>query len=223
MAPSLVTTLQVESLHSKFDELQKLYGADDFHSIYGGGQTQRPDICFVFMNPTGRNVASDPSWEGIRAPWLGTKNIWKLFYQIGLLDEALYLQIQALKPDDWTPSFALRLYQNLASHHVYITNLGKCTQEDARPLPNKVFKSYLTLLKEEIAEVQPKVIVTFGNQVSSILLNETISVSKSRRKSFPCVIDEISYPVYPVYYPVGQGMRNINTAIDDILSILVNI
>ncbi len=33
-------------------------------------------------------------------------------------------------------------------------------------------------------------------------------------------IDEISYPVFPVYYPVGQGMRNISIAIEDIKDIM---
>lgn len=56
-------------------------------SIYNGGCTKNPNICFVFMNPTGRNIASCPEWKGRRSPWIGTKNIWKLFYKIGLLME----------------------------------------------------------------------------------------------------------------------------------------
>lgn len=62
-------------------------------SIYNGGCTKNPNICFVFMNPTGRNIASCPQWKGRRSPWIGTKNIWKLFYKIGLLDEEIYQEI----------------------------------------------------------------------------------------------------------------------------------
>ena len=51
------------------------------------------NICFIFMNPTGRNMAVDPGWKGKRSPWIGTKNIWKLFYSIGLLDEKIYKEI----------------------------------------------------------------------------------------------------------------------------------
>lgn len=54
---------------------------------YNGGCTENPNICFVFMNPTGRNIASYPQWKGRRSPWIGKKNIWKLFYKIGLLME----------------------------------------------------------------------------------------------------------------------------------------
>ena len=50
------------------------------------------------MNPTGRNIAADPGWKGRRSSWIGTKNIWKLFYSIGLLDEKIYKEIQRRKP-----------------------------------------------------------------------------------------------------------------------------
>ena len=39
-------------------------------------------LIFVFMNPTGKNNASYKEWKGIRAPWIGSKNIWYLFYQL---------------------------------------------------------------------------------------------------------------------------------------------
>ena len=50
---------------------------------------------FVFMNPTGRNIASSPNWKGRRSPWIGTKNIWKLFYRVGLLSERIYEETQS--------------------------------------------------------------------------------------------------------------------------------
>lgn len=78
--------MQLEDLKAKYDKLQMKYGAKELTSIYNGGCTNNPDICFVFMNPTGRNIASDPNWKGRRSPWIGSKNIWKLFYRIGLLD-----------------------------------------------------------------------------------------------------------------------------------------
>ena len=45
------------------------------------------------MNPTGRNMAADRGWKEKRSTWIGTKNIWKLFYSIGLLDEKIYKEI----------------------------------------------------------------------------------------------------------------------------------
>lgn len=212
--------LQLSFLHPSFDAMQKKYGCPKLNAIYGGGCIHKPNVCFVFMNPTGRNVASSPNWEGMRAQWLGTKNIWKLFYRIGYLKEDTFLEIMRRKPKDWDPSFARHLYEELAQNKIYITNLAKCTQEDARPLPNTVFKEYLHLLEKEIEILDPKYIVTFGNQVSSIILGQNISVSKVRGEFFLKEIGRKKYPIYPTFYPVGQGMRNIDLAIQDILNIL---
>ena len=46
----------------------------------------------LFMNPTGKNIASDKSWKGRKSPWLGTKNIWGLFYKVGLLYEDVIIK-----------------------------------------------------------------------------------------------------------------------------------
>ena len=143
-------TMELEKLYKKYDKLQKQHGAKELHAIYHGGCFSNPKVCFVFMNPTGRNVASDSSWSGIRAPWIGTKIVWQLFYQIGLFDEELYQEIQNRKPKEWTPEFSKKVYDEVASKGYFITNLGKCTQIDARPLPDSVYLEYLHLLKESM-------------------------------------------------------------------------
>lgn len=208
--------MKISDLNSEYDRLQREYGAKELTSIYNGGCTNSPDICFVFMNPTGRNIASSPDWKGRRSPWIGTKNIWKLFYQIGLLDERIYKEIQSKKPQEWDEKFADIVYDDVEQHNFFITNLGKCTQVDARVLPNSVYSQYLDLLFKEIEIIAPKIIITFGNQVSSIVLNRNISVSQCRKQSFPLSIAEKNYNVYPVYYPIGNGMMNIEKAIEDL-------
>ncbi len=208
--------MKISDLNPKYDKLQQEYGAKELTSIYNGGCTNNPDICFVFMNPTGRNVASDPNWKGRRSPWIGTKNIWKLFYRIGLLDEHIYTEIQRKKPQEWDEKFADLVYDDVEQHRYFITNLGKCTQVDARVLPNSVYSQYLDLLCKEIEIINPKIIITLGNQVSSIVLNKNISVSQCRKQSFPRNIEGRNYSVYPVYYPIGNGMMNIDKAIEDL-------
>lgn len=162
--------MQLEDLKNEYDKLQTKYGAKELISIYNGGCTNKPDMCFVFMNPTGRNIASDPNWKGRRSPWIGTKNIWKLFYRIGLLEEKIYENIISKKPQEWDEKFADLVYENVEKHKYFITNLGKCTQVDARVLPNSVYSEYLDLLCKEIEIIKPKIIITLGNQVSSIVL-----------------------------------------------------
>lgn len=208
--------MKISELNAEYDKLQLQYGAKELTSIYNGGCTDNPDFCFVFMNPTGKNIASDPNWKGRRSPWIGTKNIWKLFYRIGLLEEEIYNDIMSKKPQEWSEEFADIVYADVEKHKYFITNLGKCTQVDARVLPNSVYSQYLNLLFKEIEIIKPKIIITLGNQVSSIVLDKNISVSQCRKHNFLKNIDGREYKVYPVYYPIGNGMMNIEKAIEDL-------
>lgn len=173
--------MKLEDLKIEYDKLQEKYGAKELDSIYNGGCIENPDICFVFMNPTGKNIASSKEWKGIKSPWIGTKNIWDLFYKLDLLNEEIYIKIKAIKGSEWTEEFAKEVYEDVQNHKYFITNLGKCTQVDARPLSDSVYKEYLDLLKKEIEIINPKVIVLFGNQVSSIVLDKKISVVNSKK------------------------------------------
>lgn len=214
--------MKIKDLDKKYDKLQKLYGDKNLHSIYNGGCEDNPLICFIFMNPTGRNIASYNTWKSRRSPWIGTKNIWKLFYKINLLSKDIFESIQEKNPNDWDETFAEAVYEDVAKHKYFITNLGKCNQVDARPLPNSVYKEYLDLLYKEIEIINPKIIITFGNQVSSIFLNQTINVSKCRKTKYVKEINKKEYKVYPTYYPVGNGMRNVDLASEDIKFIIEN-
>ena len=214
--------MKIKDLEKEYDKLQKKWGAENLNSIYNGGCEKNPEVCFVFMNPTGKNIASLPEWKGRKSPWIGTKNIWKLFKNINLIDEDIFEKIQKIKGTDWSEKFADEVYENVENHSFFITNLGKCTQIDARPLPDSVYKEYLELLYKEIEIIKQKKIITFGNQVSSIFLEENICVSKCRKKVFEKKIGEKVYNVYPTYYPIGNGMRNIDKAIEDLKFILEN-
>ena len=215
--------MTLEDLKQEYDKLQTIYGDKKLDSIYNGGCDKNPNICFVFMNPTKRNIASAKSWKGLKSPWIGTKNIWDLFYKLDLLDEDIYVKIKRIKGPDWTEEFANEVYDNVKKHRYFITNLGKCTQVDARPLPDSVYKEYLHLLEKEIEIINPKVIVLFGNQVSSIVLDKKIFVSQCRKQSFIKRINNREYVCYPVFYPVGNGRFNIEKSIEDIKWIIDNI
>ena len=202
----------LEELIKEYERMQKIYGDKNLDSILFGGCSKNPDICFVFMNPTGKNIASSKEWKGIKSPWIGTKNIWKLFVQVDVISNKTYQEIEKKKPKDWTESFAKEVYQEIEKNKVFITNLAKCTQKNARPLKDEIFKKYLKYFYKEMEIVKPKIIILLGNQVSSIVLNQSISVSTTRKQGFSYK----GFTYYPVYYPVGNGIFNINKAIEDI-------
>lgn len=214
--------MKLEDLKEKYDELQQKYGAPELDSIYNGGCEKNPDVCFVFMNPTGRNIASSKDWKGRKSPWIGTKNIWDLFFSLNLMNEEIYYKIKKFKPNEWTEEFSNEVYDEVSKNKYFITNLGKCTQTDAKQLPDSVYKEYLELLEKEIEIINPKVIVLFGNQVSSIVLKQKTSVSQCRKQLFKRKINGKEYKFYSVFYPVGNGRFNIDKSIEDIKWILEN-
>ena len=83
---------------------------------------------FCFYESYRKNIASDKSWKGRKSPWIGTKNIWGLFYKVGLLYEDVYNKIKSIKGSEWTEAFAEEVYNNVKKRKYFITNLGKCTQ-----------------------------------------------------------------------------------------------
>jgi len=212
--------MQLKELFHQFDALHTIYGHKELDAIYGCWETHNPKICLVFMNPTGRNVAAQKTWSGIKAPWIGTKNVWNMFYHLGLIDKKLIEEINKKKPADRSPSFSEEVYKQISKQSIYITNLSKATQIDARPLPDEVFRQYVDLFHEEVARIKPKIIITFGNQVSSVLLQKNIKVGEYRKRHEILQINGKQYKVFPVYYPVGQGTRNIKIAKEDMERIL---
>ena len=212
-------TKQLTTLNQKYDSLQKTYGADSLNAIYGYGDIDSP-IVLVFMNPTKRNIAAEVSWAGLRAQWLGTKQVWNFLTSCGLFDTAVNNKIQSKKPQDWTYEFCEKVYNEVKKQNLWITNLAKCTQDDARPLKDEVFLQYRDLLIQELSCLNPKMIILFGNQVSSIVLEQEISVSLVRQKKFDLSLNGKTCPAYAVYYPVGNGRFNAPKAVEDIKKIL---
>ena len=215
--------IELEKLKEEYEKMQQIYGDKALKSINFGGYTENPDICFVFMNPTSKNIASNPLWNGIRSPWIETKNIWDLFVATNLFDINIYNEIKSKKTNEWNKEFADKVYDEMKKNKLFITNLGKCTQLDARPIQNSVYEKYLSLLEREREIVDPKVIVLFRNQVSTVFLKERISVSQCRKREFIKNINGKKYKCYAIFYPIGNGRFNINKSIEDILWIKENI
>lgn len=214
--------MQLTNLFEKFDALHEIYGDSNLTSIYGAGETNSPNICLIFMNPTAKNIASTLSWQGLKAPWLGTKNVWRLLYKLGLFNNyELIQEIETRRPEEWTEDFANEVYNQVSNESLYITNIAKCTQSDAKHLPDSIYKEYLPLILEELNFIKPKVILALGNQVNSVLLQKPISVSKYQSEEYEYLnLGDIQLKVYPSYYPVGQGMRNMSKAIQRISKVL---
>lgn len=209
----------MERLNKKFDKLQNQYGSKDLNSVYGYGCATCPKAVLVFMNPTKRNIATAKSWKGLRAQWLGTKQIWDFLAKSGMFSERVNEEIKSKKPADWTPEFCEYVYEEVKRQGLWITNLAKCSQDDARPLADETFLQYKGLLEEELCLLNPQKVFFFGNQVSSIMLGEPIAVSTTRQKKFFLKINGKNFESYALFYPVGNGRFNQPKTIEDIKAI----
>lgn len=212
--------LQIDSLKPAVDALQKKHGHRDYVALYGTGCTKNPKVMFLFMNPTAKNLTVHKNWKGLRAPWVGLKNTWKLLYQLEYIDKTTNDIIQKMKPGDWTNDFAEKIYTQVAKNKAYLTNLARCTQPDARYVADVVFRESREITLQEIQTINPKIIIAFGNQVATNLLEQNIAVSHWRTKKVHLVIGKKTFDVYPTYYPVGMGLRNMAKACEDIKTIL---
>jgi len=214
--------LQITDLFAELSDLQTIYGSSHYEAVFGAGQISNPTTCLMFMNPTARNISSHKTWSGIRAPWIGTKQVWSMLYNLGLFkNRSLLSQIKKMQSAEWTTEFAENLYRELAEESIYITNIAKCTQDDARALPNTVYKAYLSVTRRELKILKPRYVFCFGNQVSSVLLGKSISVSRYTTNEYEKLeLDTDTINIYPTYYPVGQGMRNMPKAVDRITKVL---
>ncbi len=210
----------MQKINEQYDRLQNEFGSKDLNSVYGCGCYNNARVALVFMNPTKRNIATAKTWTGLKAQWLGTKQIWDFLTKCELFSAERNEEIKSKKPADWTAEFCEKVYKEVEQKGLWITNLAKCTQDDARPLPDSVFLNYKDLLKKELQLVNPQKILFFGNQVSSIMLETPITVSTCRKQKFNLTIESKNYESYAVFYPVGNGRFNQPKAIEDIKEIL---
>lgn len=178
--------------------------------ILGGGAVDRPDYFFVLINPTYRNVTSNPDHRGIRIPFMGVSNFWRVLVESGFLPKELY---RVTEKKCWEMGDIETVAAALKEARLYLTNLVKCCGADAS-LPNKERVGFQAkFLMEEIRIVEPKLIVTFGLLPFQTLTGRPIKLSDHLERarcgsldfyqSVPMV--KFSYKVFPTFFPVGRG------------------
>ena len=175
--------------------------------IVGNGKTLKPKVMFVFINPTKRNISSDKNWKGLRFPFIGTKQIWRIFHRSGLFDDELMHEIN--NSSIWSVEFTNKVLNFLQKQEFYITNIVKWTGEDATLPDSEKINLFLPTLEKEIEIVQPEYIVTFG-----LIPFERLTKQKIKLKDYYSeVINSKKLKFYlfksskiiPCYFPVGRG------------------
>ena len=203
--------MQLVRLWQQVEEINKKHFPDNtLVPIVGNGKTTKPKFMFVFINPTKKNISADRNWQGPRFPFIGTKQVWRIFHRAGLFDDALMAHIEKKA---WTPAFTDTVLEFLKAQEFYFTNIVKWTGHDATLPDAKKIELFLPLLKEEIKLVQPQYIVTFGLipferlTDTKIKLGEyyTTAVAQQKLTPYPLAVNGVQTQVIPCYFPIGRG------------------
>ncbi len=229
MDNSLDTIDTIEQLNDYIDDFTSYFYPDSkLKPIVGGGRSNKPKIMLVFINPTKRNIASDPNWNGKRVPWIGITPIWKVLAKAGLISGDLNDKIH-LQKKLWSPEFTELVYNQLESSGLYLTNIVKWAGEDATLPEKEKINRYLPLLLKEIELIQPQKVICFGTIPYLALTNDKTNL-KTIYEEFK-ITNEVGFKdielgkcklktrVFACYFPVGLGQFNQPKAIE-ILSVI---
>ncbi len=202
----------LDELWTLVDELnRRCFPENNLLPILGGGEDHKPKFMFVFINPTARNISSDPSWRGPRFPFIGTRKVWQVFHRAGLLDDALMEHMG--RQGMWSPDFAGEVLKFLKGKSLYITNLVKWTGRDAALPDRGKIQLFLPFLEKEIEIVRPRYIVAFGTIPFQSITKRSITLQDyhsdamktGRLRPFITRIGSVERKVIPCYFPVGRG------------------
>ncbi|MEK6959809.1 MAG: uracil-DNA glycosylase family protein [Nanoarchaeota archaeon] len=208
----------LKSLWRHVDKIDKdNFPGSGLSPIYGGGREQNPEFMFVFINPTRRNISSDPSWTGPRFPFIGTKQVWRVFHKAGLFDDGLLSYIES--NPRWSVRFTDKVRDFLDSNSIYISNVVKSTGADAALPDSAKINLFLPALQRELEIVKPKYLVAMGLIPFERLTGRKIkladyhsqALAKKRLGTFKVSFGDndrsryASSEVIPCYFPVGRG------------------
>jgi DNA polymerase len=190
---------------------RKHFPSNELAPILGNGRKISPKVMFIFINPTVRNISSNPKWEGPRFPFIGTKQVWRIFHRAGLFDDELmdYINENA----DWSLEFTDQVLQFLQEKGFYLTNIVKWTGKDAALPDAAKINLFLPVLEKEIELVKPKYIVTFGLIPFQHLTKEKIKlfdyhsavINQNKLSFHDITVNSVDTKVIPCYFPVGRG------------------
>ena len=197
--------------------MQKLYErADDckfcktdrnlLQHIHGFGALN-PKLMLILVNPTYRNLSSDPNYKGARFPFIGVRQFWKVLVDGGLIDRNVAHGLLLRK--DWNTKHTEQIKHELIRNKLFLTNIVKCCYSHSSYPDKRVVKDQAKVLIEEIRIVNPRKIVAFGGLVYKTLTGKNIMLSEYWKKDMieksTEVISGLNVIIEPCYFPIGRG------------------
>ncbi len=165
-----------------------------------------PRFMLVLVNPTYRNLSSEPEYKGPRFPFIGVRQFWRVLADGGLIDKKTAYNLPPRT--EWEGRHTKLAQNELLRNKLFLTNVVKCCYPHGKYPKKEVVKDGLIKLAEEIKIVRPKAIIAFSIFVYKLLTGKNIKMS-SLDKGLPKAISEkisgLKIPVLPCYFPIGRG------------------
>jgi len=202
----------LDSLWKKVEDINYTYFTENsLKPILGNGEQTEPKVMFVFINPTHVNISSSKDWMGPRFPFVGTKQMWRVFHRAGLFDDDLLERINRSK--DWDIEFTNEVLNYLRNRSFYFTNIVKWTGKNATLPDSKKISLFLPILQKEIEIVKPEYVVAFGLIPFENLTGQKIKLSDYYEKSmksnklscYETIFGSHKAKIIPCYFPIGRG------------------
>lgn len=193
------------------------YESNWLYPIVWGWKKINPDIMFVFINPTKNNLGTKKNREGQRVPWIWYTTLWDVLHEAWFINDYWMNQLED-KKGKWDAEFTEKLYKYLEEEQLYLTNIVKKAEIDARLPQSKLIKDYSDIFFKEIELVNPKKIVVFGKIPMSVFMSSSIALKECYRyleeKWKLRTVNFNNKEVIPCYFPVWLGRRNKPQAVD---------
>lgn len=198
---------KLKNIYERVDECKFCKAEDNLLQHIHGFGASNPKLMLILINPTYRNISSDPAYRGARFPFIGVRQFWKVLADGGLIDKKIAYNLPVRT--GWKSEHTKQIQKELIGNKLFLTNIVKCCYGHSLYPQNKVIADQLKLLAEEIKIVRPKTIVAFGGLVYKTLTGRNIKLAeywkgREKGKNFE-IISGLKIPVIPCYFPIGRG------------------
>ncbi len=198
---------KLEKLYKRVDQCRFCKTEDNkLQHIYGYG-VMNSKLMLILVNPTYRNLSSNPEYRGNKFPFIGVRQFWKVLADAGLINKKVAYRLPLRK--DWHEKYTEQIKRELIQNELFLTNVVKCCYNHSGYPDSKVVRYQMKILAEEIRIVNPKKIIAFGGLVYKTLTGKNIKLSEylndDRKEKVMEIISGLDIITEPCYFPIGRG------------------
>jgi hypothetical protein len=206
-----VNNPRLTSLYKRIDNCRFcLEQGNKLKHILGIGQSTKPNVALILINPTYRNISAGQTELTWRFPFVGVRSFWQVMFNAGLISQDTFGLIYK---NEWSEKTLRKIRSELEAKGIYITNFSKCTRKDSLYPAKETLDYHEKILKEELVILNPKLILTFGLLPFKRLTGLSINLNHYYNQvlagdttRFPLLTKfGLRCEVIPSYFPTGRG------------------